>query len=1675
MGGDESRLVADPDRDKKRGGTGGLWSSMFATGGLTALMPSGCLCCAANLACAVHQAVSTRMSFVSDGAELRWAVSTNDKALILKLLERNAKPEKMAQLHRDYGASMVGDLRSKLSAEQWARARAYLGAEVPFDVRVETHDKDSIVRDIDNLTDADALALFATPPSGGISWMPNRSMFDRVQSNLQGRWFGTDNEAYYTVLGKLIDKAQRGLTADRGAEPLRALVASVFGFEAPEQYPIDAEGLDPVARARVDLAVSRIVYIAGTSYNTRLGPAAVNVALAGLTLDEVNAVATGVAHETSGTLQILGDRAIPDLSQDVAGIRDAIEAEGKEAAAHGRPVDAAGVATALTRAADMIRDTRLRRDKLIAEAQNRQAALDAGEAVPAESFDPNAATSLATTENHLKFLTETFFKGPLSEDYKRALKGSGDSYAEGLRAMGADPLTVGLAIMEDAWEPQSVSASGSPAPLAGVSSIGSFSGRLMAMRNPFVVIERLKKIEPEYRLDVMVKSGLLAKLARWPLTAETRDLLRAYIWEGRSGEDAKLLLPDPIAPDLPREPAQIPAGFDPFPDTPGGPTAKSIIALNDVLDGMDKGPKQAAFVLARLQRLTKDERTALFGNPRFKAKLEAMPEGDDKSEKRDFKDALRRASTGDVEGAILHYPGPAGPWQSVAMEEVRVRAERIGHARLRRALVLKQRITEDPTAATRLSAMDKYLIDDLDKLRLLNPLFDNDQQRQSLDEVAFGQPQLIDTPEAALDPNIEAEYMRARLRAAVGIKPGQRLTDWSHKGESGPLIEALTEFELLYEQQRPGGFSKDALPALADSYYRGLDAYHKWKADFDRNRSQAAILASVVAMVVAAVVITVASGGTLGLPAITALAALGGGAGHAVTGALLRYESSAGDIARDFGTGAVEGALAVAGEALAAKIIARAARTMTAGRAAVEAGAAAAGKATHGVGGSIVKSALEGAIGGAGGELFQTAIDEATWDRGITHAFAKMLAAIGRGALIGATLGGTLAGSFAGAAVLRRVYKQAGGAKGIAGRLTQWLQAGRVGPEMLEKLSDEALEQLVHATKLIEQGNLKEAERVISRIEGLAGGSRRALRAAARARVAASTVADIGAADLAGTSLFPDILSDSDFKKLAKLRGDQQRDAMIIIENGQPRIVMREGAPPQALREEMVHLQQWNMDIAQRSRMRNLSEETFKKETWDALPAVRKLELHIDKLEVEADAQRRIIDQLSGRPEHDVAAARQIGDADEALYHIEEKLERLRAARTKGDSAIKALDVDEVPRLYAAGPQTTHTPSGTSPFEGLDLNDANDVAKLRKAGYKVTPPTASRAGRIARSTKQKNNLLQLRVGPDGKTQKVTTVRAGFQEELARAPGRWQSEETALAGLKHQLDNGLLPPHEAIQARIRLERGAQFRAALQSRVNSLQHPMDAATAGLLMKWGPVVDHLASTFPDVSIDALLANISKIAKKGEADAFRRMLRKEIADRVLGVVEPENRVKALLDMIEIQPDSASRGHLFGEFRQRLQTADPKGVLKPANEKPPPFYEKGFASTRQPDDVIDVAAGTDIPAGTWLGEDKAGQGAFKIEQLEDLVKLWDPQLGGFKRAAKDANVAYKGEIFFFSEEQWAKNAHADILNNSATKPLLDADPPGVILMYLDPKTGQFRQFKAVAAPSAGAPTKLGL
>jgi hypothetical protein len=130
-------------------------------------------------------------------------------------------------------------------------------------------------------------------------------------------------------------------------------------------------------------------------------------------------------------------------------------------------------------------------------------------------------------------------------------------------------------------------------------------------------------------------------------------------------------------------------------------------------------------------------------------------------------------------------------------------------------------------------------------------------------------------------------------------------------------------------------------------------------------------------------------------------------------------------VLRDAGTGAIEGLTAAAGASLAARVVRGATIGLPAGRAAASVGARAV-MGTSKAGSELAAAVIDGALGGASGELFQTATDEATWDRGVAEAFAAMLAAIARGAATGAALGGAIGGAGQALGKLARSTGQAG-------------------------------------------------------------------------------------------------------------------------------------------------------------------------------------------------------------------------------------------------------------------------------------------------------------------------------------------------------------------------------------------------------------------------------------------------------------------------------------------------------------------------------------------------------------------------------------------------------------------------------------------------------------------------
>ncbi|ARE41813.1 Carbon monoxide oxidation accessory protein CoxG [Rhodovulum sp. P5] len=98
-----------------------------------------------------------------------------------------------------------------------------------------------------------------------------------------------------------------------------------------------------------------------------------------------------------------------------------------------------------------------------------------------------------------------------------------------------------------------------------------------------------------------------------------------------------------------------------------------------------------------------------------------------------------------------------------------------------------------------------------------------------------------------------------------------------------------------------------------------------------------------------------------------------------------------------------------------------------------------------------------------------------------------------------------------------------------------------------------------------------------------------------------------------------EVMSEADFRAFTR---SDSASAVTIIENGEPRIILRDGAPPGALREEGIHLQQIaDPDLGRLAR--RLDEGRL--QDWDSMGLADQLELYTIKIDLEIDAQNRLI------------------------------------------------------------------------------------------------------------------------------------------------------------------------------------------------------------------------------------------------------------------------------------------------------------------------------------------------------------------------------------------------------------------------------------------------------------------
>ena len=1610
-----------------------------------------------------------RLDKTNDAERLHALVSMREQEGIVQLLEQNAHPEHMYALHRAYGSMLVADVQGALTKPSYlARARVYLGEQMSLDAKIGSRSKgdtDAILGDLERIPDARARALFegdaitiawtprdppAAPsePEPAASWLPATTTLAAVKQALHGR---LDADDYYRAMRLLLAKADRAVAAQNaraGANPPPGMNLDGFTFTLHD-LTLDPSNPDvlsspialaPVPAARVDLTEARIreADAAGNWLADPMKARQAAVVLADLDRTERRAMAMR-----------LRDKPLANALGGISLGMDALELD-----------DATAIQTAILNV-----QTLANLKTQVAQGVGFEVALQrAGELVHAaraklERIPPNAPEAeRQKAQAELQRLESMFFGqgSPILEMLRVGASRAGDSDSGAailesqLRALGADSVTVATEKL-----------------------------RAVPVGDAAALIAALRTVATENRLPAMQPSGQLDALSTGStrLTPDQRELLSALLWQGAPPLQLGPLLTDPTSPPIILPPGLGPSLF--------GPRPELVIALHDILDAMGRGA--AHDVLGRLARMSDEDQRVIYPDPRYRAKFDALPEGHERSSERHFKDSLRLAGTSGARSALLAYRGTHDGEQNVQLEAIGAEVDtdgQDGQANMRRAYVLVERlggeqaIRKNPALLDTLAPEDRHAVERLiggaggfgflgGLLGKRDDLIGDASDKETANQLIFGQPQLTDTAEAALDPTMEAAFMYYRLREAAGIRDGVELMD-SFNSAGVELDESVTKFMVLYQQVRPGGVDRRELAQLADIYHRAtrrLDTYRKATDSFASSAGQ------VVGAVVATVVVTIASGGTLGPIAVGAMAAVSGAAASAATGAAIRLDNTTMSVLRDAGTGAVEGIAAAAGAVLAARIVRGATMGVSAGRAAATAGAHAAGHATGGLGAAIAEAAIDGAIGGAAGELFQTATDEATWDRGIAEAFSAMLAAIARGAATGG-LGGAAIGGVVGAlGKLSRLAARLG--EPTAHDVGRLLDAAGVGTQVLEHLSERSEDQLARVVALLRARQIDEAERALAAIEELPGHARARLASVARVRVMMETVADLGPIDLEGSLVLPRIIDDREFRKLA---GARRGDAVVLIENGQPQIVMRQGASASALREELTHLAQWKTDPMMRQRMASLSEDRLA--SWKQVSSAKKLELHLDKLEVEADAQRRIIDQLAERASEDPEAATRVLDAEETLFELGQRIDTLQAVRGQPHLDAKALGINEAPRLFAKGAQTPAKVEGLRAAMaraniGKSIVDRGVQRKLRKLGYTVHGRQGT--GTIFRLNRAPGTAERLpHLSVDEGTGLVIEARPGadFHERRLDAGREWRRSTEDLSKIDADLHAGALVGEAEVEARrVLANAGIHVRAALQKRIAA--GVLDEASAGLIARWAKVIEELesrsAGSAVHVTMEDLLATLPRgPLSETQLASFRRLIRRRTVDHLMSIEDSARRTEKLYQMIDLQPDNGARGRLFSEYRQALMrsTADEGGpVFEVAGKKPQPFTGPDLKKARTPDDEVVIRAKIkdQLPGGKYTIEDKTGENAFDIAQAKDYAERADQSLarrqdgeldvgratGGFKRTQDGTTSEYDGLIYVFSRQSEAEKALKIMTDVETINKVLGEHPGGIHVIYL--------------------------
>lgn len=424
----------------------------------------------------------------------------------------------------------------------------------------------------------------------------------------------------------------------------------------------------------------------------------------------------------------------------------------------------------------------------------------------------------------------------------------------------------------------------------------------------------------------------------------------------------------------------------------------------------------------------------------------------------------------------------------------------------------------------------------------------------------------------------------------------------------------------------------------------------------DQRTDLAAQVITMAVTIVAAVVITVATGGVgsvAGAALIAGAASLfGAAAGIATKMSMKGAAYGTDELGMDIALGVVDVAVSAATAGFGGKLLkgatAAAKVAGTTGRGVVVTlGRMAEGSALKRAAAHAIAEGAEGFLQSLPTAVLGTALDEKTWNQG--NPLFNMLAGVGMGVGMGTFASGAIGGLTNLRGPKSVNVPEPGNVPAIQGRLVDLVP----GTAEHAHLEARYFEVNPNRTKA-------DFQRDLDGLVMLQAKYNPEVKARLESRLRENISDLLPAAEKSALADHPVEMWDT--KRFEEFTGSRTGHAVVIIKDGQPTVIVKQGADAHEIAQEGFHLLQ-AMDPKTRPKVARLDESVMSR--WSSLDVREKLVLYKEKLDLELDAQRRVVAALEER----AGAGRKVGDPDlvERLARAKETLDNL--TKRAGDLA----------------------------------------------------------------------------------------------------------------------------------------------------------------------------------------------------------------------------------------------------------------------------------------------------------------------------------------------------------------------------------------------------------------------